>query len=266
MIGKVRVLRQQRAMHVRAENVSVDAAFAVVLAVVAVAGQHLSQRTRVRAEIGAAAVVLEADEGAASPGQRHVTDAARCGFALVDRPGVENANSFELRPLGWPVEARKELVATADSKHRHVCLHRGPQALMLHRPEIAGYLFLLPVLAATDKEHVKGIRLDGRPQIQRGYLQPNPTPGAALCECQNVAAVAIDIQLLGIQMPEDQSRPVAALTFTHPAAPSTARRSHAALAHPARPASPCRLGSRPASRRPTRPPAPVPPPGTHPVP
>src|SRR5260370_29474951 len=112
MIGKVRVLRQQRAVPVRAEDVAVDAASAVVLAVVAVAGQHLSQRTRLRAEIGAAAVVLEADEGAASPGQRHVTDAARCGFALVDRPGVEDANSFDVRPLGWPVAARNKLVST----------------------------------------------------------------------------------------------------------------------------------------------------------
>src|SRR5258705_12412130 len=116
MIGKVRVLRQQRAMHVRAENVSVDAAFAVVLAVVAVAGQHLSQRTRLWAEIGAAAVVLEADEGAAGPGQRHVADAARRGFALVDRPGVEDADSFELRPLGGPGETREKLGDPPQSK------------------------------------------------------------------------------------------------------------------------------------------------------
>src|SRR5258705_5726091 len=126
MIGEVRVLWQQRAMHVRAEDVAVDAAFVLVFAVVAMASQHLSQRTRLRAEIGAAAVVLEADESAAGPGQRHVADAARRGFALVDRPGVEDADSFELRPLGGAVEARKELVAPAHSKHRYVCLHSGP--------------------------------------------------------------------------------------------------------------------------------------------
>src|SRR5258705_6146546 len=250
MIGEVRVLWQQRAMHVRAEDVAVDAAFVLVFAVVAMASQHLSQRTRLWAEIGAAAVVLEADEGAAGPGQRHVADAARRGFALVDRPGVEDADSFELRPLGGAVEARKELVAPAHSKHGYVCLHSGPQALVLHCPEIASHLLLLPVLAATDKEHVKGIRLDRRPQFQRGHLQPNPTPGTALRERQNVAAVAVDVQLLRIQMPEDQRRPLTALTFTHPAAPSMARRSRAALAHHVRSASPCKLVSHKGSRRP----------------
>src|SRR5690242_11059156 len=83
MVGKVRVLRQKRAMQIGAIGVAVNAALAPVFAIVAVASQHPPERLRAAAEIGTAAVILEADERALAPCQGNVADAAGHLLALV---------------------------------------------------------------------------------------------------------------------------------------------------------------------------------------
>src|SRR5690242_7771607 len=108
MVGEVRVLRQERSMQVGAIGIAVDAALAPVFAIVAMASQHPPQRLGAAAEIGPAAVILEADERALAPGQGDIADAAGHLLALVDRPGVEDADAFQVWPLGGMIVFREE--------------------------------------------------------------------------------------------------------------------------------------------------------------
>src|SRR5712692_7305424 len=59
IVGDVRVLRQQRAVHVGADDAPLHRPFGLVGAVVAFSPEDLAQRFGVRAEKGASAVVLE---------------------------------------------------------------------------------------------------------------------------------------------------------------------------------------------------------------
>lgn len=61
-IAQDRVFREQRAVRIRAEHVLVARTLGLVLAVVAVSGEHHAERGDLLAEIGLAGVVLEADE------------------------------------------------------------------------------------------------------------------------------------------------------------------------------------------------------------
>src|SRR5437588_11745451 len=64
VIGQVRVLRQEAAVQVGADDAVLDDALGVVAAVVSSAVQDLAQGRGRAAEEGSAAVVLETDEGA----------------------------------------------------------------------------------------------------------------------------------------------------------------------------------------------------------
>jgi len=62
VVGEKRILGQQRAMHVAAKCVAVDRALAAIFAIVAVASQHTPKWPRARPQVGAPAMVFEADE------------------------------------------------------------------------------------------------------------------------------------------------------------------------------------------------------------
>src|SRR6266849_8505787 len=63
VVGEMRVLGQQRTVEVRAEDGSLQAAFGVILTVVAEAHAHATKRPGFRPQVRATAVILEADEG-----------------------------------------------------------------------------------------------------------------------------------------------------------------------------------------------------------
>src|SRR5438132_4354383 len=63
VVGEVRVLGQQGSVKVRAEHAALEAALHVVLTVVAETDADAPEGLCLRSEVGAAAVVLETDEG-----------------------------------------------------------------------------------------------------------------------------------------------------------------------------------------------------------
>src|SRR5262249_43152543 len=93
VVGEVGIFGQQGAMEVGAIGVVVDTALTPVFAVVAVPGEHTPQGTPLGTKICAAAVVLEADQRACFPTQRHIAYTARNRLASMDRPGVEDAGA-----------------------------------------------------------------------------------------------------------------------------------------------------------------------------
>ena len=93
VVGKLRVLRQKRAMKVSTENVAVDSAFTSVFAVVAEPGYNAAERLNPVAEEGAAAVVLEANDGRPVPFDDDVADEPLRLSARVDRVHVQNTSA-----------------------------------------------------------------------------------------------------------------------------------------------------------------------------
>src|SRR5579884_1814170 len=74
MVGKMGILRQKRAVHVCTVGITIHGPFAVILCIIAVSFQHPAQRFG-RTQVGAPAVVLEANQRASIPTDRHISDA-----------------------------------------------------------------------------------------------------------------------------------------------------------------------------------------------
>ena len=156
MVRKVRVLGQQRAVQVGAEDVARGHAFGAILPVVAGAGHDAAQRRQLRAEKRASAVVLEADQGARLQAQPadvhdHVADAAP-GTGLGVQ--VEQPEAGEPLALGRLVVVPEQLVSAADRQQGGAARQRARQGLRLELQEVVVDQRLLPVLAAAEEEDV----------------------------------------------------------------------------------------------------------------
>src|SRR5436305_7713268 len=99
-VGKLRILGQERAVYVGAEDVEHTCPFGAVLTVVAESCDDAAQRLRVAVEIRPSAVVLESHDGAALPLHNDVPDAPRHVRTRVNRVSIEDADPDQIRADG----------------------------------------------------------------------------------------------------------------------------------------------------------------------
>ncbi len=138
-------------MEIRAVGVAVHGALVPLLAVVAEPGDHPPQWLHAFLQVGTAAVVLKAYQGAALPLHHHVADEPASARPRVLRPHGEHPHAGQLLPLRRAVIAAQELIAAADGQERHSPVHRLPQRLSFHLRQVLGDAALLPVLGPADE-------------------------------------------------------------------------------------------------------------------
>src|SRR5690349_6639220 len=195
LVGDPRVLRQQRPVHVRADDPLAPAALGAVLAVVAGAGDHPPERLDAAAEPGAAGVVLEADHGAAVAAvDEHVPDQARlAGHGLE----VDEAGAGDVVALVPPVAVPEQLVAAAHGEHARAVGERLAQPRRLP-DQLLRHQHLVAVLAPAEQDHVGPARVEVRAQRERLDTVLEAAPGTALLEHADDAAVGVDGQQRGV--------------------------------------------------------------------
>ena len=124
LVGERRALGQHRAVQVGAEDVVADRALGQVGAVVAAAGHGLPERVDAGAELGQAAVVLEADQPAPAGCRRGCCRSAGCPSRWWSRP-ARPTPAIRVAVLGEEV-VPEHLVRAADGQHHHAVVgHRA---------------------------------------------------------------------------------------------------------------------------------------------
>jgi kynurenine formamidase len=153
----------------------------------------------VAAEVGAPAVILEPGEdprGAAELGlDRDVADQPRARLADGLEVGQAEARQALLAEL---VAVAEQLVAAADGEQHSAVGDRRGERVALAIRHVGGDGALVAVLAAADVEEVVGAGVDRLAGAGAGPLEPDPAPLAAAPQEKNVAAVGIDIHLVGV--------------------------------------------------------------------
>ena len=233
-VGEVRVLGQQAAVEVGAEEAACHRALGPILAVVAAALQDAPERLHPLAEEGAPAVVLEADQGGRLQPQRrvrlhhHVADAADLARLGAH---VEEADAREALALGGVVVVAEQLVATADGQDRRPVLDGLCQVHGLVLQQVVVDQRLLLVLAASEEEdvHLVDAPSHALAQLQNAGLEP--APARALQQREDVAAVAVDVHQVGVEPADGQALAahVAQYGRSQPRLTSSARRSSMAV-------------------------------------
>ncbi len=174
MVCQGDVLGQDRSVQVAAERIFVarplEAAFAVVAESVCNSGKRLAAG----AEVGPAAVVLEACEAATLPLRRQVADEALRPRARVQRIEVEDAGPLHLRTVGAAVEAARKLIAAADAEEDDAVIHGLPQRRFRSR-EVGGNQRLVAVLGAAHEQQVEVVRPEDVARFQFGDLEVDVT-------------------------------------------------------------------------------------------
>src|SRR5260370_11183179 len=175
VVGELRVLGQQRTVEVRAEDGPLEAAFGVILAVVAEAHAHAAERPSFRPQVRTPAVILEADQGLwVETGQvgvdDHVADeSALAGFGAH----VDEADAGEPLAVGGLVVVAKELVAATHGEHAGAACHRALECGLLGLDEVFVHERLLAILAAAEKEDIDVVHAlcGAAPQLAETGLQ-----------------------------------------------------------------------------------------------
>ena len=200
-IAQDRVFREQRAVRIRAEHVFVARTLGLVLAVVAVSGEHHAERGDLLAEIGLAGVVLEADDdhvAALRGGPEHIV----ADHALLCADGVhaDGADEVELHAVPGLVVFAEHLVAAADGEKGLFLLDRGADVLRLAGGKVAQQHLLLEVLTAADEEDVVFVRVQRL--ADRAFVDIDLDAAAleAALHGDDVAAVAVQIKDVRVQM------------------------------------------------------------------
>ena len=156
-VGEDRVLGEEGAVEVSAEGVAVDGAFVAVRAVVAVAVDHPRQALAAGTEVGAAAVVLEANQGLGVVGAGDKVANAAAGLgARVLRVEIEDAEAGEVVAHRGAVVTSEELVAAANGEHYYAVLDGAAEAVPFGSGKVGCDAGLLPVRAAADEDEVVG--------------------------------------------------------------------------------------------------------------
>src|ERR671912_896846 len=200
-------------MQIGAVGVQPARPLGAVFTIVAVTHNDHAERFHVLAEVGATAVVLEADDLARLAGlgcpypNQHVSDHA----LLVSLPGlgvqVEDADARKLLALGRLVGVAHELVATAHPEYHAAVLHNGSQVRALGAREVFGQQRLFPVLAAAEEEEVAAGRLYPLSEANVDDLHPNAAPLATLLDGDDVSPVAVKVHHVRVQVVDGQLDP-----------------------------------------------------------
>jgi hypothetical protein len=203
-VGEPGVARQKWPVEVGTDNPAHTTALEAALAVVPEARDDTPERIRAWIEPGSADVVLEAGERASDSGlelalEQHVAD-----HASVPRNGVEReySDAGQLCPVEVSVRAPEQLVAAADREHRGSAGHRPTYVFRL-RGQILRDKCLLAVLAAADIKEIVVVRPQRIADRDGTHLQLVTTPSCAAGQDRDVAAIGIDVQIVGIEVPDD---------------------------------------------------------------
>ncbi len=182
VVGQPGVLRQQRAVQVGADQVVAAHALEAVAAVVAVALQHPAERLGAGAEVGAAAVVLEAGEDPRAAAEvdldRDVADQPRARLAHGLQLGEPEARQLLLAEL---VAVAEQLVAAADGEQGGAVVDRRRERLALAGDQVGGDHALVAVLAAADVDEVVGGGVDRLADPAPAWLKPIPRHSQRRC-------------------------------------------------------------------------------------
>ena len=181
-------------------------------------GQDRDQRLCGRAQVGAAAVVLEAREhlraGAQVDLDRDVADQPRAGVAdglEVDEPDAGQALAAQL------VAVAEQLVAAAHREDDASALGRGVQGVALDGGQVLRAQLLVTILTTSEVEKVVIVGIDLVAEPGAGQLEADPAPLAAALEQQQVAAVGVDVHQVRVQRADPQD------AVSHAASPPPSR-------------------------------------------
>src|SRR5215207_234941 len=213
VIGKPGVLGQQRTVDVGAEQVGAVHALEAVAAVVAEALDHATERLGPGAEPGAAAVILKARDyprpGPEVDLDRHVSDQSRALLAHgleVDQPEAGDPLFVEL------VAVAKELITAADGEQDGAAVDRCGDRVALARQHVGGDDALVAILPAADVDQVVGVGVDRLAGPGGSVLEADPPPLTTTLKEEHVAAVGVDVHLLGVQRQQSQLHHAASKT------------------------------------------------------
>ena len=146
-------------------------------------------------------MVLEPRERSLLSGLELALDQHVADHAALARHGLEGeeADAGHVLAVETAVAAAEQLVAAADRERCRALPDRLVQRLGLPH-EILGDEELLSILAAADVIEVVLARDDRVAHSKRGHVELVATPGRPPREHGDVAAIGVDIEVVGIEM------------------------------------------------------------------
>ena len=194
---------EQRTVEIGADRAPDPDAFIPGLTVVSEPGDDAAERLCTRIEPSSARVVLKTRDGPALPGHELAFEQDVADHPPLAGNGVvgEEAHTGERLALLVEIAAPEELVAAADGEQ---CCARVDGLLDRGTlpDEIRGDQRLLAVLAAADVEQVVLAGADLVADGDRRHLELVPAERRPPREDRDVAAVGVDVEVVGIQMPD----------------------------------------------------------------
>ena len=198
------VLRQQRAVHVGADDGAVRPAadaLGAVGAVVAVALEHAPERRGARRRGRSGRRGSRSRRAAPGPPGR---SSAIAMLPSSRGPSSRRVSRSTSPTPGQPLVAQlvavaEQLQPAADGEHDRAALGGGVQRVALDRREVARAQRLVAVLAAADVEEVVRVGVDLVADPGARELEADPAPRAAPLEHGQVAAVGVDVHQVGIE-------------------------------------------------------------------
>ena len=186
-------------MEIGTDRVAVAGPFGTVGSVVTESADDHAKGSGFRAEIGAAAMVLEADDFTEVCLQDHVANASVGAGAGVARFEVEDADAGNDASLVVDVAVAEELEPSTNGEDGHIRFN-GIADGRAFFDEVIGDAALFAVLAAADEEEVEHGGIEGvtdRDVLDGAFDIPGAT---SVLEGDDVAAVAVDVHDIRVEM------------------------------------------------------------------
>ena len=150
-------------------------------------------------------MVLKADNCAAAGGsaalKREVSDHALPGADGIE---VDRADEIALLTVPCLIVITEHLIPAADGKNGFAVLDGGFQLAVLSAAEIGEQNLLLKVLSAADEDEIESRKVRRIAGADLGDLGLESAPLQTAAEAQDVAAVAVEVQEIGIQVADLQ--------------------------------------------------------------